>query len=405
MPSTSQSPSDSKQQSAEFEHINWNEVTPKKRWQKAEHLTFVAGVVVLNGLYIYDRYLTGIYLVGTWNVTPVDWLFLFSSIILLSYGALPVLKNRRTVGTILWRLQGRPLVILSGLYVLFVLLVGLLGPLILEPLRFNPGLSHQPPIGFSTPSGAVTQCVGDYTEGEGIQRYCHGTWEYPLGTDHRGYDMFSVFAAGARVVLYVTVVTTAIIIPVATLIGAVAGYYGGLVDDILMTIVDMQMSVPGLIIYLILVILYGSSLFLFLLVFGLLSWGSVAKAVRSETIQRRESGFVLAARATGIHPLTIVRRHILPNITNTVVPSIVHLIALLILMEAGIAFFGFFDMNVYSWGRTIAAGIVYEDETITPFDYWWVSTFPAIALGTTILAFKILGDGLRDILDPRGDLT
>lgn len=404
MPSTTDSsPEDDSHQSAEFERIEWDTIHSRNRLLTTERIVFLAGLCVLLGVYLYDRFLTGIYLIGTWNVSPADWLFLLSTVILVSFGIVPILSHRRTVRRILRRLRHRPIVLLSGCYLLFVLLFGLLWPLFLEPLRFNPGLSHQPPVGFTTRSGAVTQCIGEYTEGEGIVRHCHGTWEYPLGTDHRGYDMISVFAAGARVVLYVTVVTIALVIPIATAVGSAAGYYGGWIDAILMTLVDMQMSVPGLIIYLVLVILYGSSLFLFLLVFGLLSWGSVAKAVRSETLQRRESGFVTAARASGIRQRTIVRRHILPNVTNTVVPAVAHLIALLIIMEAGIAFFGFFDMNVYSWGRTIAAGIVYDGETITPFDFWWVSTFPAIALGMTVLAFKLFGDGLRDVLDPRGE--
>jgi len=139
-----------------------------------------------------------------------------------------------------------------------------------------------------------------------------------------------------------------------------------------------------------------NSMAMLLVAFGLLSWGGIARIVRSETLQRSEDGYVLSAQAIGARDRYILKRHLLPNVTNTVIPATAHLIAILVLTEAGLAFIGF-HASFQSWGMTISEGIFYGSTRA-----WWNSTFPALAVALTVLALKISGDGLRDVLDPRG---
>jgi peptide/nickel transport system permease protein len=141
-----------------------------------------------------------------------------------------------------------------------------------------------------------------------------------------------------------------------------------------------------------------NSMAMLLVAFGLLSWGGIARIVRSETLQRREEGYVLSARAIGARDRYVLTRHLLPNVTNTVVPAAFHLIAILVLTEAGLAFIGF-HASFQSWGMTISEGVFYGSTTA-----WWISAFPAITLGVTVIALKRAGDGFRDVLDPRGGL-
>nr|WP_256531693.1 ABC transporter permease subunit [Halovivax cerinus] len=144
-----------------------------------------------------------------------------------------------------------------------------------------------------------------------------------------------------------------------------------------------------------------------LVTFGLLSWDGVARLVRSETLQRREAGYILVARSLGGSASYIGRRHIIPNVTNTLVPAVFHLLALLVLVEAGVAFLGFHHVETYSWGSTIQEGIdppwfkLGAGFEIDPHEIWWVSTFPTIALAVTLVSLKLVGDGLRDALDPK----
>jgi peptide/nickel transport system permease protein len=134
--------------------------------------------------------------------------------------------------------------------------------------------------------------------------------------------------------------------------------------------------------------------------FGLLSWGPVARLVRSEVLQRREDGYVVVARSLGGSDSYVARRHVLPNVTNTLVPAVFHLFAILILAEAGVAFLGFSNVELYSWGSTIAEGL--SPDRMGAYQVWWISTVPAVALAATVVALKLAGDGLRDVLDPRG---
>ncbi|MFP8891510.1 ABC transporter permease [Natrialbaceae archaeon A-CW2] len=398
--------SDTDQQAA-FEEIEWEHVSPTDRSGGPERTVFAFGLVLLAAVYLYHRSTGELYLVLSWAVGPEDWLLLLAVVVGVAFGLVPRVgkRGRREVRRIAQRLRGRWLTlvslgVLTGVLTiaLYAVLSGLQPKLTME--TGNPGPDQfQPPVGFDGPYMSTrTDCVGTVT-GEAVgERRCHGTWTYPLGTDRWGYKMTDLLIIGSRPILYATVVTIGVIVPLATLVGVVAGYYGGLLDDLLMSYVDVQLSVPAIVLYLIAYLFVGNSMFVLLVAFGLLSWGGIARIVRSETLQRREEGYVRSARVIGASNPYILRRHVLPNITNSIVPATFHLIAVLVLTEAALSFLGF-HVSFQSWGMTIAEGL-FRDH---PLEVWWNSTTPALVLMVTVAAFKLAGDGLRDVLDPRGD--
>lgn len=389
---------------AELERIDWQQMDGPRHRLPLELGALLVGLLAVAAAYLYHRRDGGAYLVAKWQVEGADWLLMVAAVVVLAGLVLPAARNRRETRRLLARLSGRWPTVLCLAFVLTVL-AGALYALVsgLEPrLGLEIGTAgpdrFQPPVGFSGNYGSTRyDCVGYVTEGSGRDRSCFGTWLYPLGTDRWGYDMIDLLLLGARPVLYATVVTVGLIAPLATAVGLVAGYYGGLVDDLLMAYVDIQLSVPAIVVYLVVFMFVLNSMFVFLVAFGLLSWGGIARIVRSETLQRREEGYVLAARALGGSRPYVLRRHVFPNVSNSVVPATFHLIAVIVLTDAGLSFLGF-QPSFQSWGMTIGEGLFRGGVT----GAWWNWLFPSIALALTVLALKIAGDGVRDVLDPRG---
>ncbi len=200
-----------------------------------------------------------------------------------------------------------------------------------------------------------------------------------------------------RVSIRIGLITSFLIISIGATVGTVAAYVGGLVDEVLMRYVDIQQVFPSFLLYLLLIFLFGGSLLMFILVFGLFSWGGTARLVRSAALQRSEDEYVAVARAAGADTSHVIRRHILPNVSGTVITNLTLLIPGLILFEAGLAFLSLGDPTIPSWGQTIAAG---RSDLRTA---WWVSTVPGVFLFLTILAFNFVGDAFRDALDPRSE--
>lgn len=388
-----------------FEDVDWTDVDRSRRIVSAERVTLLVGFAVLGVLYLYDSYVAHVYLVGDWRVDRTDWVFLASLVVISAYGLVPALERREFVERVLRRLRSRPAVMLATGYLALVAFAGLLGP-VLSPGTTATVYHFNPPVGFT--SEVHAQCAGT-TSGGPFDEICRGSWQYPLGTDRLGQRVEHLLVAGARPALYVVVIGAVLVVPIATAVGVVAGLRGGLVDRLLMSYVDLQLSIPAILVYFVFYMYHGVSLLLLVLAFGLFSWGGIARMVRSEVIQRREAGYVTVARSLGAPESYVARRHVLPNVTNTLVPAVFQLFALLVLYEAGVAFLGFHEASLQSWGGTISrwtnAEIAGQHATRTDrpaYQIWWLSTLPALALTLTMLSFKIVGDGLRDVLDPRG---
>jgi peptide/nickel transport system permease protein len=217
-----------------------------------------------------------------------------------------------------------------------------------------------------------------------------------LGTDQLGRDVFSRMLHGAKVSLSVGFVAVAISILIGILVGAVAGYYGGWVDALLMRFVDIMLCFPSFFLILTVVALLGPSLFKVMVVIGITSWMGTSRFVRAEFLSLRERDFVQAAKALGVRDPRIIFRHILPNALAPVFVTATLDVASAILVEAGLSFLGFgVQPPAPSWGNILTEGRTYI------FDAWWLTVFPGLAILITVLSFNLMGEGLRDALDPR----
>ena len=220
--------------------------------------------------------------------------------------------------------------------------------------------------------------------------------EFPLGTDRLGRDVLSRLLYGGRVSLWVGFVAVGISISIGALLGLVSGYFGGLVDEIVMRFVDIMLCFPSFFLILAVVAFLEPSLFNIMVVIGLTSWMGVARLVRAETLTLREREFVSAARLAGTSTWRIMTRHILPNAMAPVTISAILGIGGAILIESGLSFLGL-DVQPpqASWGNMLMDGKSVIEEAS------WLSLFPGLAILITVLGYNLLGENLRDFLDPR----
>lgn len=220
--------------------------------------------------------------------------------------------------------------------------------------------------------------------------------EHPLGTDQFARDVLSRLLYGARISLSIGFVAVGISVTIGTLLGAIAGFFGGFIDGAIMRFVDMVISFPRLILLITIIAIFEPSIFLIITVLGLTLWPSTARIVRGEVLSLREREFVQAAEALGYPKKRIILRHLIPNALAPVIVAATLGIGNTIVLEAGLSFLGLgVQPPTPSWGTMVAAG------RNNLLGAWWLSTFPGLAIVFTVLSFNLVGDGLRDALDPR----
>lgn len=222
------------------------------------------------------------------------------------------------------------------------------------------------------------------------------SWSHPFGTDELGRDIFSRILFGARITLYIAFLTAAIVGPLGLLVGTVSGYFGGVTDAILMRIVDVFLAFPSLILALAFVAALGPSIENAIIAIALASWAPIARLARAETLSIRNADFITAARLQGAGPLRIILSDIVPICLPSVLIRLTLNMAAIILTAAGLGFLGLGAQPPSpEWGAMLSTGRQFV------LTHWWIATPPGVMILLTSLGFNLLGDGLRDTLDPR----
>jgi peptide/nickel transport system permease protein len=285
-------------------------------------------------------------------------------------GLLAVSRRRRFRESIFWRqFRRNQLAVGGGAVVLVLGLAALLAPL----------LAPYDPSGYDVKRILLPPSPAHW-----------------FGTDQIGRDVLSRMLYGARISMAVGIVSVGIAVIIGTLIGTVAAFYGGRVDELLMRFVDLMLNFPRFFLLLTLIAFLRPSIWVIMAVIGLTGWMGLARLVRSEILSLKEREFVLSARALGVPDRRIMLRHILPNALVPVLVSATLGVAGAILAESGLSFLGLgVQPPTPSWGNILIDGKANIEIA------WWLSVFPGMAILVTVLAYNLLGEGLRDALDPR----
>lgn len=262
-----------------------------------------------------------------------------------------------------------PLAVLGGAIILILILTA----------AFAPWIAPESPIG---------QNLG--------HRLLAPSWDHWMGTDELGRDIFSRVVYGARITLLIVALVAIISAPMGLIVGAVSGYFGGWTDRILMGVTDVFLSMPKLILALAFVAALGPGIENAIIAIAITAWPAYARIARAETLTWRNSEFIAATRMLGASHLRIITCHIMPLCTSSMIVRVTLDMAGIILTAAGLGFLGLgAQPPLPEWGAMISRGRTFI------LDEWWVATMPGLAIILVSLGFCFLGDGLRDVLDPK----
>ena len=298
-------------------------------------------------------------------------------------------------GTSLWRdawrrLLKNKLAVFGLIVVVLITLASVLGPTVIKRATgFTPDY-------IPTEDTRLIRSFPPFTGPNG-----EFSWTHPMGTDNAGRDQFARVLQGGQISLFVGIISTLVSLLIGVSYGAIAGYLGGRVDNIMMRLVDILYSLPYVIVVIVLLSMFRSQtprgqLILLFIALGSVSWLTMARIVRGQVLSLKNQEFVMAAKATGVSTPRIIFRHVVPNTLGPVIVYATLTIPQIMLTEAFLSFLGFgVQAPLASWGSLASDGI--QNIAIFP----WQLIFPGVTMALTLFSLNFLGDGLRDALDPQ----
>lgn len=308
--------------------------------------------------------------------------------------SIPSSEDAPVAGTSLWkdafkRLRRNRLAVVGFIVVVIIVSASVIGPSLIQMAT---GYTYD-----YIPSDAnLIQSLPPFTAPDGSF-----AWTHPMGTDDAGRDILARVLLGGRISLMVGVISTLVSLIIGTAVGATAGYLGGRFDEAIMRFVDVLYSIPYMMVVIVLLAFFGSrspigQLLLLFIALGAVSWLTMARIVRGQVLSLKAQEFVLAARATGVTPATVVLRHLVPNTLGPVIVYATLTIPSVMLLEAFLSFLGLgVQAPLASWGSLAADGA--QNLAVYP----WQLICPGLTMAVTLFSLNFLGDGLRDALDPQ----